>query len=103
MGTMKKTVTVFRDSKGWRIYLPNSIRTKFGDPQFVDLYVDGYKIMLKVPEKREVYTRHITKGSVRLPLLKLGITMEEGITRLDVLPEIKKDELIIDLGQYRSI
>ena len=103
MGTRKKTVTVFRDSKGWRIYLPSYIRTQLGDPEFVDLYVDGYRLMLKVPQKRESHTRHICNGSVRLPLVKLGITMEQGMTRLDILPEIRKDELVIDLGQYRSV
>lgn len=103
VGTMKKTVTMSRDSKGWRLYLPSHIRTQLGNPELVDLYIDGYKLMVKVPEKIEAHTRHLTNGSVRLPLVKLGITMEGGMTRLDILPEIRKNELIIDLGQYKSV
>lgn len=101
-GTMKKTVTLFKDSKGWRLYLPSSIRAKLGLPEFVDLYVNGYKLMLKIPKKKQVYTRHLSNGSMRLPLVKLGIRMEEGMKRLDILPEIKNGELIIDIGQYKS-
>lgn len=102
LGATQKTVTVFRDSKGWRLFLPKSIRIKFGEPEFVDLYADGYKLQLKIPQKKESYTRHLTNGSVRLPLVKLGIKMEGGIIRVDVLPEIKEDELIIDLEQYKE-
>jgi len=36
-------------------------------------------------------------------LVKLGITLEEGMTRLDILPEMKKDGLVIDLGRYKSL
>lgn len=103
MGTQKKTVTLFKDSKGWRLYLPSNVRGKLGNPEFVDLYIDGYKLMVKVPARRQAHTRHLTNGAVRLPLIKLGINMEEGITRLDILPEIKKDELTIDLGQYKTV
>ena len=102
LGTTKKTVTLFRDSRGWRLYLPSNVRKQLGDPKFVDLLVDDYKLKLKVPQNKEVYTRLLTNGAVRLPLLKLGIKMEEGMTRVDVLPEIKKNELVIDLGRYKS-
>jgi len=103
VGTRKKTVAIFKDKKGWRLYLPSHVRANLGDREFVDLYIEGYKLMVKVPKKRQAHTRHISNGSVRLPLVKLGITLEEGMTRLDILPEMKKDGLVIDLGRYKSL
>lgn len=99
-GIVKKTVTIFKDSKGWRLFLPRNIQNKFGNPKYANLYVDGCKLKLEFAQKKGFNTRCLSRGALRLPLKKLGIEVEGGITRLDVLPEIKGDELVIDLKQY---
>ena len=101
-GIIKKTVTIFKDSKGWRLFLPRNIQSKLGDPKHVDLYADGYKLKLEFVQKKGFNTRRLSHGALRLPLKKLGIEVEGGMTRLDVLPEIKENELVIDLEQYRE-
>jgi len=99
-GIMKKTVTILKDSKGWRLFLPSSIQSRFNSLRYADLYADGYRLKLEFVQKKGDNTRCLTRGAMRLPLKKLGIKVEGGITRLDVLPEIKENKLIIDLSQY---
>lgn len=97
-----ENVVLYKGRKGVRIYFPAKLRRKLGNPGWCNLYVDGTRLLIQFTEDPQQHTRKIDKTSyVRLPVSLLAVPLHKLFPleskRRELVPEIKKGNLIIDL------
>lgn len=100
----QESITLYRDKKGVRLFIPAKVRRDLGDPRYYNLYVEGSRLMLQITEREEKDTRKVGKnGYVRLPMQSLGFCLKKGVGKESIKPEIHEGNLFVDLGKYLRV